>query len=41
MKYIKNFIRKHIVAPFPYTDICLDCKKGTCIGCKHQKHNTV
>ena len=32
IKYIKNFIRKHVVAPFPYADECFYCNKEYCTG---------
>jgi hypothetical protein len=27
-----NFVKKHIVADFPYPDECWDCKEGFCAG---------
>jgi len=30
LKIIKNFIEKHIVAEFPYDNVCWDCRETEC-----------
>lgn len=33
IKWIKVWIKRHIVAEFPYADACWHCNAGTCKGC--------